>query len=42
MAALALSLETAVLGEQWDTAGRLCIELNDCFARTRVVAGSLR
>jgi response regulator RpfG family c-di-GMP phosphodiesterase len=42
MAALALSLETAVLSEQWDTAGRLCLELNDSFDRTRVVAGSLR
>ncbi len=41
MAALALSLETAVTEEEWDAAGRLCLELNDCFDRTKVLAGSL-
>jgi HPt (histidine-containing phosphotransfer) domain-containing protein len=41
LAALALSLEAAVAGEDWDTAGRLSLELNDCFDRTKVLAGSL-
>jgi signal transduction histidine kinase/DNA-binding response OmpR family regulator len=41
MAALALSLETAVTEEAWDAAGRLYLELNDCFDRTKVIAGSV-
>jgi hypothetical protein len=41
MAALALSLETAVAGDEWDAASRLCLELNDCFDRTKVLAGSV-
>ena len=41
MAALARSLETAVTEEKWDAAGRLYLELNDCFDRTKVLAGGL-
>jgi HPt (histidine-containing phosphotransfer) domain-containing protein len=41
MAGLALSLETAVAGDEWDAAARLCHELNDCFDRTKVLASSL-
>ena len=40
MAGLARSLEAAVAGEEWDTAGRLCLELNDCFDRTKEIAGN--
>jgi HPt (histidine-containing phosphotransfer) domain-containing protein len=41
MAALARSLEAAVTEEEWDAAGRLYLELNDCFDRTKVIAGSV-
>jgi two-component system sensor histidine kinase/response regulator len=41
MAALARNLETAVTEEKWDAAGRLCLELNDCFDRTKELAGGL-
>jgi hypothetical protein len=40
MASLALDLENAVAGEEWDAAGRFCLELNDCFDRTRQLAGN--
>ncbi len=41
MAGLARSLEAAVAGDEWDAAGRLCLELNDCFDRTKQIAGNL-
>ena len=41
MAALALGLETAVAGAQWDAAGRFCLELSDCFDRTKEIAGNV-
>jgi two-component system, sensor histidine kinase and response regulator len=41
MAALAAALELAVDRNDWRTAAELCRELEDCFARTKMLAGTI-